>query len=219
MTANLLKPIIYGIAAVFYLAVLVLCFASPATVKKINTGVHKVMLVLSEIALALMIVIVFITVVLRYCFNTGIGWAEEVPRLLVNFFAFCACAIGVRDHLHISVNIFYNLFAKDGIVRKCLDVLYNVAILACSVFMFVYGTQYSVNQFFQGGQLPMTGWGTFIRYIPAAIAGFVMIFDTILFLTRTLTIDDLLYSEKEVDYTEMVKQNKAEAALQTSDAN
>ena len=147
MTANLLKPIIYGIAAVFYLAVLILCFASPATVKKINTGVHKVMLVLSEIALALMIVIVFITVVLRYCFNTGIGWAEEVPRLLVNFFAFCACAIGVRDHLHISVNIFYNLFAKDGIVygMQCETHHFHLGFDMIKEKMMINGHQEIVN--------------------------------------------------------------------------
>lgn len=44
----------------------------------INHWAHFIMLIIAEVALASMIVIVFMTVLLRYVFNTGIGWAEEV---------------------------------------------------------------------------------------------------------------------------------------------
>ena len=37
-----------------------------------------------------------------------------------------------------------------------------------------------------------------------------MTFDSILFLLHVLDPDDLLYSEKEVDYQELLKQQKAE---------
>ncbi|MDD4011091.1 MAG: hypothetical protein PHI83_03000, partial [Sphaerochaetaceae bacterium] len=55
-----------------------------------------------------------------------------------------------------------------------------------------------------------TGWPTFIQYIPAPLAGFLMTFDSILFLTGVLKSDDLLYSEKEIDYVQLVKEQKAE---------
>lgn len=59
------------------------------------------------------------------------------------------------------------------------------------------------------GTLPMTGWPTFIQYIPAPLAGFLMTFDSILFLTGVLKSDDLLYSEKEIDYAQIVKDQEA----------
>ena len=54
---------------------------------KIDRILHNVMLFFSQLALIAMIIIVTMTVVMRYCFNTGISWAEEVPRLLILVFA------------------------------------------------------------------------------------------------------------------------------------
>ena len=71
---------------------------------RVNHMLHRVMLVIAQLSILAMIAIVTLTVVLRYCFNTGLSWAEEVPRLLVTVFAFLACAIGVRDHMHVAVN-------------------------------------------------------------------------------------------------------------------
>ena len=79
-----------------------------------------------------------LTVVLRYCFNTGLSWAEEVPRLLVTLFAFIACAIGVRDHLHVAVNAVYNQLPVGGKARKALDVLTDVVVLLCGLFMLLH---------------------------------------------------------------------------------
>ena len=61
------------------------------------------------------------------------------------------------------------------------------------------------------GTLPMTGLPTWVQYIAVPFAGIIMVFDSILFLIRVLNPDDLLYSEAEVDYQEMVKQQAAEA--------
>ena len=80
----------------------------------LNHFVHRIILIIAQISMLAMVAIVFLTVVLRYCFNTGLSWAEEVPRLLVTVFAFIACAIGVRDHMHVAVNAVYNLFPVNG---------------------------------------------------------------------------------------------------------
>ena len=39
-------------------------------------------------------------------------------------------------------------------------------------------------------------------YLPIPVAGFVMTFDSILFLTGIVKKEDLLYSEPEIDYTD-----------------
>jgi TRAP-type C4-dicarboxylate transport system permease small subunit len=184
----------------------------PEWLRVINHWAHFIMLIVAEVALAAMVILVFITVVLRYCFNTGIGWAEEVPRLLITLFAFLACAIGVRDHMHISVSVIYNLFPKGGKIQKGLDVFSDICVMVCGIFLLVCGTSRVIQLMGLPGVLPMTGLPTWVQYIPAPLAGFLMTFDSLLFLTGVLQPGDLLYSEKEIDYQEIVKQQAAEAA-------
>ena len=168
----------------------------------INHLVHKIMLVLSQLAIVAMIVIVTLTVVLRYCFNTGLSWAEEVPRLLILVFAFAACAAGVRDHMHVSVTAIYNRFPVGGKGRKIMDIGVDVAALLCGLFMLVSGGDRTMRLFKLPGVLPITGISVAWQYLPIPIAGAVMVFDSILFLTGILDPDDLIYSEKEIDFTD-----------------
>ena len=56
----------------------------------VNHWCHRVILTIAQIALVVMLCTVFMNVVLRFCFNGGIEWAEEVPRLLVMLFTFLA---------------------------------------------------------------------------------------------------------------------------------
>ena len=135
----------------------------------------------------------------------------EVARLLVTLFTFLACAIGVRDHMHISVTMLYSHFPKGGKMRRFMDVLSDVATLLCGIFLVYYGTMYVVRLFGRPGNLPMTGLPTWVQYIPAPLGGIVVTFDSILFLAGILKPEDLLYSEPEIDYQELVKQQAAEA--------
>ena len=175
----------------------------------VNHICHRIILTIAQISLVIMLITVFMNVVLRYCFNSGITWAEEVPRLLVTLFTFLACAIGCRDHMHISVGLVYNRFKEGSKARKFLDVLSDIAVLLCGIALLYYGIMYIVR--LRPGTLPMTGWPTWLQYIPAPIAGFLMTFDQLLFLFGIVDPKDLLYSEEEVDYAKIVKENEAEA--------
>lgn len=181
----------------------------------LNHFVHKIVLLIAQISIMAMVVIVTLTVVLRYCFNTGLSWAEEVPRLLVTVFAFIACAIGVRDHMHVAVNAVYNMFPVDGKMRKFMTVLTDVVVLACGLFMLISGGQRTMKLFSLPGTLPITGISTAWQYLPIPVAGFVMTFDSILFLLGIVDRHDLLYSEEEVDYTDQA----AVAAMQKEEAS
>lgn len=175
---------------------------------------HKIMLIIAQISILAMIAIVTLTVILRYCFNTGLSWAEEVPRLLVTVFAFMSCAIGVRDHMHVAVNAVYNRFPVGGKVRKFMDVLADVCVLLCGLFMLISGWQRTARLFSLPGVMPITGISVAWQYLPIPVAGFIMVFDSILFLTGVLDPKDLLYSEPEIDYTD----EAAVAALQQKEA-
>lgn len=168
----------------------------------LNHITHRVMLLVAQVSILAMIAIVTLTVVLRYCFNTGLSWAEEVPRLLVTVFAFIACAIGVRDHMHVAVNAIYNRFPAGGKARHIMDVAVDVVTLLCGLFMLISGGQRTMKLFSLPGSLPITGISTAWQYLPIPVAGFVMTFDSLLFLLGIVPRDDLLYSEPEIDFTD-----------------
>lgn len=177
---------------------------------KLNHITHRIMLLIAQVSILAMIAIVTLTVVLRYCFNTGLSWAEEVPRLLVTVFAFIACAIGVRDHMHVAVNAVYNMFPLGGKGRRLMDTLADVIVLLCGLFMLISGGDRTFKLFNLPGVLPITGISTAWQYLPIPVAGFVMSFDSILFLLGILDRNDLMYSEAEIDYTDQA----AVAAMQ-----
>lgn len=174
--------------------------------RMIDTYVHKVLLIVAQLALAAMIAIVCITVYYRYVLNSGIIWAEEVPRILVALFAFIACAMGVRDDMHVGISMLYNRFSVNGTPRKALDILVNLATLTAGWLMAYYGWKLCA----QLGRftMPATGWPRWVQYISMPISGIVIIYDSLLFLFGVLTTNDKLYSEPEQEYRVMHVQKK-----------
>lgn len=162
--------------------------------RTIDKGIHRALLLVAQVALVGMVVIVCATVILRMV-GEGAVWAEEVPRTLVAFFAFMACAMGVRDHLHIGIEFLYNRFKAGGRVRMILDVFFNLATLACGAIMAMYG--FNLCRQLLRSTMSATGLPRSVQYISMPIAGGIIMFDSLLFLFGVLKRDDRLYSEKE----------------------
>lgn len=183
--------------------------------RKINRGIHKGLLLVAQVALIVLVVIVTYTVVARFFFNTGNSWAEELPRILVALFAFLACAMGVRDHLHVGVSVIYNRFAEGGKARKVLDFLTDFCVFIVALFMIKVGFDYCVSLGARGGKLPMTQWPVWIQYASIPISGVIMAFDSLLFMTGVLKQNDTIFSDPDDDPVEqaraMMKENEAEA--------
>ncbi len=166
--------------------------------RAIDTLVHKILLVMAQVALAAMITIVSVTVYYRYVLNTGIIWAEEVPRTLVALFAFIACAMGVRDQLHIGISVIYSRFPKGGKARRVMDLLSYSATLFAGLIMAYYGW----NLCAQLGRftMPATGWPRWVQYISLPISGAIIAYDSLLYMLGVINEDDRMYSEKEEEY-------------------
>ena len=164
-------------------------------------------LFLSELALGAMVLIVILAVTLRQ-FNSGLAWAEEVPRLLVGYFAFFACAMGVRDKKHITMDVVYNLFPKSGWIQKSIDFFANLCVMACGAFMLVSGSERITQMMRLSGKLPILQLPNWVRYVAIPIVGFIIVFDSLLYMAKVLRPKDLLFSEPEVDYVAQVKHDK-----------
>jgi TRAP-type transport system small permease protein len=88
-------------------------------------GYFKLLKVLIALFLAIMVVLVFGNVVLRYGFNSGITVSEEVSRWLFVWLTFLGAIIALREHGHLGVDSLARRLPTAGkkaalIVSQCL---------------------------------------------------------------------------------------------------
>ncbi len=82
---------------------------------------------LTAIALASIVVLVFINVILRYFFNSGLTWSEEVAVNLFVWVIFLGAIMAARDGLHIRVDVFVSRLPKG--LQKIFLLLANFLVL------------------------------------------------------------------------------------------
>src|SRR3569833_3316251 len=73
---------------------------------------------LMALALAVMVVLIFGNVVLRYAFNSGFAWAEELSRLMFVWLIFLGAILALRRHAHLGVEILQARLPR-GARRAC----------------------------------------------------------------------------------------------------
>jgi TRAP-type transport system small permease protein len=161
---------------------------------------------LMAIALAIMVGLIFGNVVLRYAFNTGIAWSEEVARLMFVWMIFLGAILALRQHAHIGVDM---LQAK----------LPPAARRACAVvshLMMIYGlwlfTQGSWNQTIIGLDTYSTvlGYPTALMAASGLLCGATMMVIVAVNLMRILTRNPKAYIAGEAGLDE---EHDAGAAL------
>lgn len=94
----------------------------------------EVVLVLSMLT---MFVLVFINVMLRIFFNSGIDFAEEIPRFAFIWMTFIGAIIGMHRHAHLGVDMVVAALPVMG--RKVCWGISQAIMTVCSLYM-LYGT-------------------------------------------------------------------------------
>ncbi|PKO68251.1 MAG: C4-dicarboxylate ABC transporter permease [Betaproteobacteria bacterium HGW-Betaproteobacteria-16] len=90
--------------------------------------------VLIALALAVMVVMVFGNVVLRYGFNSGITVSEEISRWLFVWITFMGAIVAVKENGHLGTDIFLMKLSPVG-QRLCLVVSHGL-MLFCTWLLF-----------------------------------------------------------------------------------
>lgn len=80
--------------------------------------------------LALMVVLVFGNVVLRYAFNTGIAISDELSRWLFVWMTFMGAIAAMRDHSHLGTDFLVGRLGPTG-KKVCLAVGYLLMLFVC----------------------------------------------------------------------------------------
>jgi TRAP-type C4-dicarboxylate transport system permease small subunit len=86
--------------------------------------------VVIAICLALMVLLVFGNVVLRYAFNSGIAVSEEMSRWLFVWLTFLGSIVALREHAHLGTEM---LVARLNALGKkvCLVAAYALMLMIC----------------------------------------------------------------------------------------
>lgn len=149
--------------------------------KKIAAALHSFISAVSMACMAGLVLILFIHIVLRYVFNSGISWSEEVSsNILIPIFVFLGMAMGVEEKLHIDINILPSMTPARvrAVLEKSRDVL---LIFIGGVF-----TWYSIKGIFlniqYGNILPATGWNNAVQYMFIPVAGISIVLSSVMSL-------------------------------------
>lgn len=78
-------------------------------------------------ALAFMAILVFGNVVLRYLFNSGITWSEEMSRFLFVWLTFLGAIGALKDNEHLGVDMFVKKLSP--LMKKVVFVITNGLVL------------------------------------------------------------------------------------------
>lgn len=89
---------------------------------------------LIAIALALMVVLVFGNVVMRYAFNSGFTVSEELSRWLFVWLTFLGAVVALRDNAHLGTDMLVGKLGSNG-KRVCMG-LSLIAMLYCLWLLF-----------------------------------------------------------------------------------
>ena len=73
--------------------------------RTVKAGFYRLLEVILVISMVVMFVLVFANVMLRILFNTGIDFAEEIPRFAFIWMTFVGAVIGMHKHSHLGVDM------------------------------------------------------------------------------------------------------------------
>ena len=108
--------------------------------KKNKSPVHYLDLFLKTCIVLLMISIAILTfyqVMMRYGFNQSSSWSEEAIRFIFIWCSFLSIAMGVREKIHIGIDIIVNLFNEK--LRVMIELVGNLCIMSFSGYLVFYG--------------------------------------------------------------------------------
>jgi TRAP-type C4-dicarboxylate transport system permease small subunit len=138
--------------------------------------IHFFSAILASACLAFQLIIISSNVILRYFFQSGISWMEEISKdVLMTAFTFLSMAIGVKLDLHIHVDLFPQR-TPLWINMLLLKLKYLILTIIGSVFLY-YGTLLIIGIKARIASIPILPAS--LQFIMIPLAGFLIIYDSV----------------------------------------
>lgn len=153
--------------------------------------------------LAVMVVLVFGNVVLRYGFNSGITVSEEVSRWLFIWMTFLGAVVALREHGHLGVDMVVQRLPRAG-KKACL--LVGHVVMLYIVWLLFQGSvaQARINW---DVTAPTTGFSMAIVYaagiVFAVLAGVILLIDLYRMLSGQLADAELVMVQESEEAVQL----------------
>lgn len=138
--------------------------------RAIRPGLHWLSLAclyLAGIGVVLMTVIIGWQVFGRYVLNDTPSWSEPLSLQLMSWFILLGAAVGVRESVHLGLDIVrYNMAPR---VQRLMDLISLGLISGFGVAMSYYGVQLAAGTW--TARIPVLGWPGGIDFIPLIVGG------------------------------------------------
>lgn len=128
------------------------------------------------ICMVALTVIVFIDVVLRYIFNQGFAWTQEMATLMLVWFSLIGMAIGVLEKIHISIEMFTSKLPAKAI--SVLDSINHILIAAFGGAMIYYGIV--IMNMTKKSTMPATKLPSAVLYVILPLSGLLVLLNALL---------------------------------------
>jgi TRAP-type C4-dicarboxylate transport system permease small subunit len=171
---------------------------------------------LIAMALAVMVVLVFGNVVLRYAFNSGITVSEELSRWLFVWLTFLGAIVALRERAHLGSDMLVSRLGNTG--KKVCLVAGQLLMLYIAYLLFM-GSLHQV-QINADVEAPVTGASVGIFYasgmVFAVSVGVILLDDLWRVLTGKISDEELVMvkeSEEAAELEALQAELKREEAL------
>jgi len=176
---------------------------------KLVEGYFHLLKFLIALCLAVMVVLVFGNVVLRYGFNRGITVSEELSRWLFVYLTFLGAIVAMREHGHLGVDTLVKRLPRLG-KKACLIVSQLLMLFATWLFLQGSWEQTMINL---DNSAPASGLSVGIFYgvgiIFSVSAGLILLYDLYRVLAGKVSDEELVMvkeSEEQEELEELQKE-------------
>lgn len=149
---------------------------------RFNVHLFKYINYLAIGSLLCMVCFVLANVLLRYLFNSGIPWSEELSRVFFVWVVFLGIIVGCKEGSHLMVDVVVERCGAK--LKKALQTLSALIIILVSLSVLIGGVKLAALTHNQG--LPSTGLPSSVIYLAGVFASILIILITVSNLFKLL---------------------------------
>ena len=182
--------------------------------KSIEKYLMQAMNTIIVVSLALMVIMVFSNVVLRYVFNSGITATEELSRFLFLWLIFIGAIVAMKESAHLGVDTLIARLPRSGKIACVL--LSNALMLWCCYLFFVGSWRQTIVGL--GTDMPATGISMAYHYATGLVMsvgiGVILIINSWRILSGRASDAELIQitESEEVETADEAEVEQADAA-------